>query len=77
MNIVHYIKTISASLREKSFHFRHALPLPENTLCHTCMPPHGLLRVLLAMLNDLIQMNPATYLPKNTHPIEATTARLN
>ena len=65
MNIVRRIKTIASAPRGKNVHFRHALPLPENTIYHTCMPPQGLLRVILDMLNDLIQMNPAIYLSKN------------
>jgi hypothetical protein len=64
MSIVNNIKIISPSPREKNVHFRHATPLPENTLCHTYMPPQWQLRVTLAVLNDLMQVQFCYISPK-------------
>jgi hypothetical protein len=67
MNIVHYIKTISTLPRGKNVHFRHALPLPENTLCYTCMPPLLQLTAPLAVLNDLMLVK-SSCIPPKRHP---------
>jgi hypothetical protein len=69
MNIVHYIKTISASLREKSFHFRHAIPLFKNTLCYTCMPSRGRLHASLSVLNGLMPVK-SCYIPTKKYPTD-------